>query len=275
MRKTITFIAIILIIASLGCNKENPKGKNSLTELNTEPVGENCSSGGFKISSGIDINDNNILDIDEIQYEEYICNGNNGTNGSNSMINVIPEPSGSYCEFGGIKVESGLDENFNGLLDENEITTINYVCNGASGQNSGEISTIRIPFSLAYKWRYPENNWTLDIEDGLIYGFNIADYPGFDSIAFIAQFHRGESTDSIWLRLFDYTASMGITNSELVSVIPDSQLEDPDLRVMKSGNFINSLLSGKRTIGIQFRKESATGRSISIHNAEIILHKSR
>jgi hypothetical protein len=257
------------------CNGDDgSNGANSLLNVIPETVGENCSSGGYKIISGIDLNNNNTLDENEILNTEYICNGDNGINGISSLINVIPEPSGDFCDYGGIRVESGLDHNNNGILDDDEINSINYICNGEDGQSSGEVSTIRLPFNLAYKWRSLENYWTSDIEDGLIYGFNKLDYESFDSIGFIAQFHRGESSDTIWLRLYDYTASQGISNSELFSVTPDSQLEDPDKRLLKSRNFANSILSDPRTIGIQFRKETTENRSISIHHAEIILNKS-
>lgn len=274
MRRTLFFITLLFIFTSPGCKKENSNGKNSLTELNAETAGANCASGGYRISTGIDFNDNNILDSDEIKYEEYICNGDNGENGINSLINVVTESSGNFCVYGGLKVEAGLDQNKNGILEENEIQAINYVCNGENGQSSGEISTIRIPFSLAYSWRNAENSWSSFIQDGLLYGFNINDYEDFDSVAFIAQFHRGETADPIWLRLYDYTASEGISNSELFSTIPDSLLIDPQKRVLKSRNFATSVLSGPRTIGIQFRKQTTETRSISIHHAEIILHKS-
>ena len=257
------------------CNGDDgSSGAQTLLDIIPEAAGENCFSGGFRVVSGIDLNANNLLDENEIFTTEFICNGDDGQNGTSSLIKVLPESSGDYCENGGIRVESGSDLNNNGMLEEDEISAINYVCNGENGQSSGVISTMRIPFSLAYKWRYLENSWTSDTEDGLLYGFNVDNYAGFDSIVFVAQFNRGESTDKIWLRLYDYTASQGISNSELFSVIPDSQLENPENRSLKSGNFASSILTGPRTIGIQFRKETLETRSISIHHAEIILHKS-
>lgn len=258
-----------------GCRKDGSNGKNSLTKLEAESAGINCSSGGYRLSTGIDLNENNMLDQEEIENEEYVCNGNSGVNGSNSLINVITEPSGEFCDFGGLKIETGLDQNNNSVLEENEIQAINYVCNGENGQSSAEISTIRIPFNLAYAWRNASSIWTSEVQDGLVYGFNLDDYEDFDSIVFVSQFSRGdETTDPLWLRLYDYTENEGISDSELFSVIPDSQLIDPDKRVFRSGNFYNSIFSGPRTIGIQFKKEASGVRSISIHHAEIILHKS-
>ncbi|HML94771.1 MAG TPA: pentapeptide repeat-containing protein [Thermodesulfobacteriota bacterium] len=51
------------------------------------------------------------------------------------------EPPGENCEFGGTKIETGLDLNENGVLDEDEITDTTYACNdeeaggGSGGSN--------------------------------------------------------------------------------------------------------------------------------------------
>ncbi len=75
IRKIITiFVCAVL----LSCNEDGMDGNNSLIDIIKEPKGENCSSGGYKITTGLDINSNNILDEDEIQNTEYICNGDDG-----------------------------------------------------------------------------------------------------------------------------------------------------------------------------------------------------
>jgi hypothetical protein len=61
------------------------------------------------------------LNENEIQNTKYVCNGDEGNNGYNSLINVSTEPEGKFCSNGGIKIESGIDLNNNGLLDESEI----------------------------------------------------------------------------------------------------------------------------------------------------------
>jgi hypothetical protein len=58
------------------CNGNN--GSNSLITTEPEPSGINCKAGGYKISSGVDLNNNNILDTVEIQSFEYICHGVDG-----------------------------------------------------------------------------------------------------------------------------------------------------------------------------------------------------
>jgi hypothetical protein len=57
--------------------------------------------------------------------------GTAGTNGQNALVKTTLEVAGANCTTGGIKVETGLDANNNGLLDAVEINTLltTYVCN--------------------------------------------------------------------------------------------------------------------------------------------------
>ena len=50
-------------------------GRNSLLASAPEPVGTRCPNGGTRITSGIDANDNNILDSTEVSATSYLCNG--------------------------------------------------------------------------------------------------------------------------------------------------------------------------------------------------------
>jgi hypothetical protein len=58
----------------------------------------------------------------------------------------VPEAPGTNCEFGGTKIESGLDTNGDGILQQSEVTSTSYVCNGAPGDAgaSGAKSLITI-----------------------------------------------------------------------------------------------------------------------------------
>ncbi|WP_147439749.1 hypothetical protein [Corallococcus sp. CA049B] len=47
---------------------------------------------------------------------------------------VRPEPPGEHCEFGGDAVESGLDQDRDGELDDAEVTATAYVCDAALPQ---------------------------------------------------------------------------------------------------------------------------------------------
>ncbi|MEH6784621.1 MAG: DUF1566 domain-containing protein [Alcanivorax jadensis] len=59
-------------------------GLNALVSVASEPSGENCDAGGYRLDSGQDANANNILDGSEIQSTAYICNGING--GTSSFV---------------------------------------------------------------------------------------------------------------------------------------------------------------------------------------------
>ena len=56
------------------------------------------------------------------------------TTGANSVVYaVIKTAPIANCANGGITVQSGIDTNGNGILDPSEITSTQYVCNGAAG----------------------------------------------------------------------------------------------------------------------------------------------
>lgn len=133
MKKSIFILPVLLIAIIVGCGKQGIEGKKSLIDLISEAPGANCPSGGYKIVSGIDENNNNILDAAEIQSTKYICNG---INGNNSLASIVPEPAGPNCTTGGYKINTGIDLNNNNILDANEILNFQYICNGLTGNNS-------------------------------------------------------------------------------------------------------------------------------------------
>ena len=115
-------------------------GFNALVVVENEDPGENCSTGGVKISVGQDANDNSTLDSDEIESVSFVCNGSSGNDGSSGPILVArtsPEEPGFNCEAGGTLVEIGADTNDNAALDDSEVQTSFYVCNGNDGADGG------------------------------------------------------------------------------------------------------------------------------------------
>ncbi len=121
-------------------------GLMALVAMEDEPAGANCPAGGLRIRSGHDANRNGTLDGDEVAVTDYLCNGQNGpagpagpagADGRNSLVTMTPEPAGSNCASGGLRIESGLDTNGNGNLDTGEITQTGYICNGSDGSMVG------------------------------------------------------------------------------------------------------------------------------------------
>jgi hypothetical protein len=107
-------------------------GKTTLLSAVAEQSGSNCTTGGYKLNSGVDINGNAVLDASEINSTQYICNG---LTGSNSLISVVAESAGENCATGGYRLSSGVDGNKNGTLESTEIQSSKYICNGTKGIN--------------------------------------------------------------------------------------------------------------------------------------------
>ena len=99
--------------------------ESALVKITVEASGTNCLNGGQLIEVGNDANANGVLDIEEISTSEYICNGTDGTDGTGggaiALIALSDEPLGVNCEFGGQRIDAGLDDNANTVLDEVEI----------------------------------------------------------------------------------------------------------------------------------------------------------
>ena len=134
---------VTLKVATVGMGSEtvtlNIYIDDKLVKTTTEPAGANCANGGTKIEVGLDANGNGVLDASEVNSSltKYVCNGNS-SNGLNSLINTTNEPAGVNCPNGGIRIEVGLDNNNNGILEQIEInnTMTKFVCNFNTNSNS-------------------------------------------------------------------------------------------------------------------------------------------
>ena len=89
---------------------------------------DNCPAGGVLIEIGIDTNGNDVLDDNEVQQEQELCNGRNGIAGASSLLELTAEPPGGNCTYGGTRIDSGLDQNDNSSLDPGEVAYTRYVC---------------------------------------------------------------------------------------------------------------------------------------------------
>ena len=120
-------------------------GKPGLTSLiRTVPLDEDSTQcpgiGGISIETGIDANANNVLDPAEVQAPaSAVCNGSSGpdghdgedgVDGHDTLIITTPEPAGTNCVNGGVRVDSGTDQNDDGVLSPNEIKLASFfICN--------------------------------------------------------------------------------------------------------------------------------------------------
>lgn len=120
--------------SSYVCNGTD--GKNALSRTSIEDAGNNCPNGGIKIEVGLDEDKDGLLDDGEVAENQtkYACNGGKGADGHDALTKVSDEPKGSNCKnSNGVKIETGLDSNDNGVLDTDEVTGTQYICNGKNG----------------------------------------------------------------------------------------------------------------------------------------------
>ncbi|MBU1244547.1 hypothetical protein KJ612_15205, partial [Myxococcota bacterium] len=101
-------------------------GVTSLVATSIEPAGANCAAGGTKVQSGPDTDGDNTLDAGEVTSTQYVCHGEDG---SDLLLRASNAAWGGVCTFGGVKLETGVDLNANGTLDDPEVTRTQYVCN--------------------------------------------------------------------------------------------------------------------------------------------------
>ncbi len=102
-------------------------GHNALAASSDE-VGENCANGGTRLDFGLDANDNDTLDADEILSSRYICNGEDGENSDKaaSIQTTSFDGEQGICTNGGVKVEVLID-------GEVQADQTQYICNGVNG----------------------------------------------------------------------------------------------------------------------------------------------
>jgi hypothetical protein len=137
------------------CHGEHGAGPAMLTKLGVELPGETCEAGGVRIETGLDLDGDGVLDPSEVTRREEICHGldgtagiagadgvdgidgAHGTDGISTLTRITGEPEGENCAAGGIRVDSGSDDNQNGMLDPEEVFDTEYVCNGSAATSDG------------------------------------------------------------------------------------------------------------------------------------------
>ena len=187
-------------------------GKNALIRVTSSIT---CSSGGYSFEIGQDINYDGILEVSEVEVNVDICNGStnsnsngqqgsqgppgvngtdgapgpqgppgvNGTDGKNVIILTYNESQGSNCYNGGVRIDAGIDDNDDGILQNIEIDTSQYVCDGGSSS-----------LTLLTSYSLPNSNLNCDLGGSVIsHGLDNGDNNG---IAANGQLETGE-IDSI------------------------------------------------------------------------------
>ncbi len=164
-----------------------------------------------------------------------------GDVGQSSLLNLIPEPAGPNCPAGGVKVMSGVDANRNGVLEDNEIQNVKYVCNGSSDkQVIIYFPANGIGYSTTSAGGYVD---TVEV----LRDFNILNYANADSINFSAYLQTSDSSVSCTVNLYDMTNNVPINNTTLSSNSTPSELK------ITTVNFLHDLPQAPIKLGIQVR----------------------
>ena len=129
-------------------------GLTTLINITPEQAGPNCVAGGQLIEAGADTDASGTLEPSEVTSSAYICNGEegiqgppgqdgqDGQDGADLLLEVINEPPGANCQFGGQRLIAGIDDNQNGALDTAEIDQSLYVCDSGLLLSDPAVSTV-------------------------------------------------------------------------------------------------------------------------------------
>ncbi|RKG70133.1 hypothetical protein D7V88_39915 [Corallococcus terminator] len=98
--------------------------RDALTWVRPEPSGEHCAFGGQAVLTGLDQDRDGELDDEEVNATHYLCDDAP----PQVRTRTQAEPHGANCALGGQAVQSGLDRDANGQLDDAEVSATDYVC---------------------------------------------------------------------------------------------------------------------------------------------------
>jgi hypothetical protein len=215
-------------------------GNNSLTKITNEAAGANCESGGVKIDSGVDTNGDGTLEESEIIATAYACNG---IDGNVSLVNVTDEVAGENCENGGVKIESGVDDNSNGTLDVEEVSVERFICNGIDGGFDLQVRLFILSGGVGRSTFGPPNL------GGEFIDFDKRNYIGVDSIIFSPRFSADRANNAVTVELYDVTNNRVINNTALST-------NSTEIVRMKSPDIFSDLPEEKIDLAVQISSEN-------------------
>lgn len=254
---------LILISLLLACTGEDgavgPSGLNSLIQTSMEPTGSNCEFGGLKVESGIDNNSNGTLESEEVAKTDYICR----VAGKNSLVDVTDEPAGATCPNGGIKIDSGIDEDEDGTLDEEEIDITRFVCNGIDGGFDEQIRLVILDLGSSGLGTGNASGFLA----GDLIKFDITNWIGVDSTIFVTNAYTSNSTFSAIVELYNVTDDEVIAGSTVSTNVafPGEKLE--------TGNIFDNIPTREIDLKIRVRPEDASSSATLTGKSYLFLYR--
>jgi hypothetical protein len=131
--------------ATVGAGAPGASGADALVTVTAVAASAegDCPAGGVRIDSGRDngagaLGGSGVLDPEEVASSRTLCHGAPGAgSGPATLVATREEPPGERCLTGGTRIDTGTDESGDGALQDDELTSTQYACNGAQG-GSGE-----------------------------------------------------------------------------------------------------------------------------------------
>ena len=122
LRQAPLWLPLSLVLSGCGADSENDI---PLVDLKVIPPSEICEFGGSAVRTGIDANENGLLEDSEVISTTNNCN----EEVFESLVSLQSIEPSEQCEFGGSEVSTGFDNNKNGELDEDEVQSSSFTCN--------------------------------------------------------------------------------------------------------------------------------------------------
>ena len=116
-------------------------GRSTLLETRDEPAGSNCPYGGLRVDRGFDDSGDGLLSVSEILSTSYVCNQR--VDGRSTATRIVAVGPGASCEAGGQRIETGIDDDDDGVLDDGEVDSTALVCEGVDGTD-GYTTRVRL-----------------------------------------------------------------------------------------------------------------------------------
>lgn len=173
--------------------------------------------------------------------------------GLNSLISTDIEMNGENCASGGIKISTGLDVNRNNILEKDEVSFDNFICNG-----EGEGGDIHLDKLTRLEIGSPNvnscgNTWFLTpYETFTLVDFNKLDYDNTSSIIFVPGMFGGGSGNTVTAQLYNVTDSIPIKNTFIQHFVPEYEFK-------YSENIYDDLPDYPITLGIRTKNSKNWG----------------
>jgi len=145
MKRTTLSILTATALAACGSDPVDPPAS---VLFDTVPASmADCPNGGQTIRTGLDTNDDQVLQDEEVDSVENVCNGPDGDvgdpgeDGLRTLVDRTDEPAGMNCPNGGERIRVGVDDDADGSLDDEEVDATTYVCRGEDGEDAPALLT--------------------------------------------------------------------------------------------------------------------------------------